>query len=109
MESFKAGVQSRVRLEKLKLEHLYGTSGYLFVGTYRGRSIQFESTHLLELSDSLGNMVSRAERIIDVQADLAGIFGGPAPKYAIYPELLEQKENFHLLYEYDFLRKEFAS
>jgi hypothetical protein len=110
MNALARDVQQSFQLEKVTLEHLHGTSGYIFVGTYKGRFIQFESTRFgEELSDSLGAMVSRSMGIIDEQEGMAKIMGGRAPTYAIYPELLEQKRNYHLLYETDYLEKKFVA
>lgn len=99
-------VEEKYGLNELKIEHLYGTSGYLFVGKYKGRFIQFESTQFgNELSDSLDVMVSRSKAIIDEQAAQAAKEGKNAPGYAIYPELLEQRVNYHQLYQKDLLKK----
>lgn len=95
IENLAIEIQAAYRLSKVKLEHLYGTSGYLFVGTYKNRFIQFESTHGgKELSDSVHVMISRAQEIIDAQESAAQSAGKPPPTYAIYLELLEQRPNF---------------
>ncbi len=108
IDALAAEVKDAFKLDKVKLEHLHGTSGYIFVGTYKGRFIQFESTRFgEELSDSLGAMVSRGINLIDEQTKMAAILNIPTPSHAIYPELLEQKSRYHLLYQFDYLLKKF--
>jgi hypothetical protein len=110
MNALAKTIQDDFQLEHVKLEHLHGTSGYIFVGTHQGRFIQFESTQFGEdLSESLGVMVSRGMEAIDEQAMIAKLSGTKAPTYAIYPELLPQTKNYHLLYETDFLKRRFES
>lgn len=109
MKALGNAIKDHYGLSKLSLDHLYGTSGYLFVGVYKGRYIQFESTHHGDLSDSIEAMVGRAKKIIDEQELLATKNNSRPQTYAIYPELLDQPENFHFLYQRDFLLDEFNS
>jgi len=109
MDDLTSAAKEHFKLDKLTIEHLHGTSGFIFVGHYKERPIQFESTRFGEqLSDSLGIMVSRSEKIIDDQEEAARVAGKRPPSYAIYPELLEQKENYHALYEDEYFKKTFT-
>lgn len=102
-------IKEQYGLSKVSLDHLYGTSGYLFVGVYKGRYIQFESTHFGDLSDTVEKMIGGAQKIIDEQ-EIKAIKQGLKPQtYAIYPELLDQPENYHFLYQRDFLKNEFKA
>lgn len=100
-------IKENYQLSSLSIDHLHGSLAYLFVGVYRGRYIQFESTHQGELSDSLHVLISRSKELIDQQALMAQKSTKAAPTYAVYPELLKQVENYHEIYQENYLTKKF--
>jgi len=105
--AFASAVKKQYDLETLNLEHLHGTSAYLFVATYKGRYIQFESTHTGGLSDSIHTMLVKSKELINRQEAEAIKSGKEAPKFTVYPELLTQFENYHQMYQEHYLVKQF--
>ncbi|MEK2689493.1 Fic family protein [Bdellovibrio sp. GT3] len=107
MPEFTEFLKTTYNLSSLSIDHLYGTRAYLFVAVYKGRYIQFESTHDGGLSDSLHVMISRSKEVIDMQEKDAATAGTTAPKFAVYPELLSQSRNFHLIHQEHYLTEQF--
>ncbi|WP_413576468.1 Fic family protein [Bdellovibrio sp. HCB290] len=107
MPEFTNYLKNTYELSSLSIDHLYGTRAYLFVAVYKGRYIQFESTHDGGLSDSLHVMISRSKEVIDMQEKEAAAAGATAPKFAVYPELLSQPRNFHLVHQEHYLTEQF--
>lgn len=106
---FSTEVKNHFGLEHVKIKHLHGTLAYIFVGTYKGRFIQFESIHKGALSAPLGELISKSQKIIDHQESNARKLGKNPPSYAIYPELLAQADNYHQSYQFSYLIKKFKA
>lgn len=101
-------IQRNFHLKDVQITKLNGTSGYQFTARYRGRAIKFESTREgEELSGSLGHLIKKSKTLIDEEHAAAMSAGRKPPQYVVYPELLDQKENYHFLYQENYLARKF--